>query len=540
METTLTIDVIVVGAGFGGVMSLHELRQKGYNVKIVEAGPDFGGVWLFNKYPGARVDSELPSYQLSTKAAWKDFTFSELYPGRDELCKYFAHLDKTLDLRKDTIFNQKIIEAKYDDESNTWTLLSNTGLTLKSRFVVFAAGTTHKPHVPKFPDVDKFKGQVIHPSNWPSDLDVCGKKVAIIGQGASGVQIVQELAKEQCELTVYVRNPCITLPMRQRLISKDEAEAQKDIYGPIFHTMKYDTVGYPYTNGPSYFDVTEEERQELYHELWEKGGFGVAVRNFQELQLDKEANISFYKFWVEQVRKRLTDPEKQDIVAPLEQCYWVGTKRPSLEQDYYEMLNRPNVKLINLRKAKLEKFVQDGIVTTTSDGSTGSTSETRQFDIVICSTGYDAVTASIYDLNIHDKNGLRLQEKWKDGIITHLGLMVPDMPNAFFLYGPQAPTSFTSAPSFLELEIEWMLTIFDKLKHGNLTKIVPTQEASETWRAKNAACLEKVLHRETASWWTGENIPGKRRESLLWIGGQGSWWKECEADLKDLSNYHVQ
>lgn len=212
-------DITVVSGGFGGCFALHQLRNLSYTVKLLEAGSDFGGVWHFNRYPRARVDSEVPLYQLSLPETWRSFTFRERFPGHVEIRQYFSHIADALDLRKDAIFNARVIESGFDPELNTWTLRTESGLTTKTRYVVFPTGTTNKPYIPEFPGLDTFSGRVIHPAVWPKDVDLKGKKICIIGQGASGLQILQDLAKEACQLTVFIRTPATALPMRQRLLS---------------------------------------------------------------------------------------------------------------------------------------------------------------------------------------------------------------------------------------------------------------------------------------------------------------------------------
>ncbi|KAH8655973.1 hypothetical protein BGZ61DRAFT_541153 [Ilyonectria robusta] len=529
----VAVDVVIVGAGFGGCYALHEMRRQGYTAKILEAEADFGGVWHFNRYPGVRVDSETPVYQLSLPNVTDSFNFTERFPDGEELRRYFAHLDQTLDLRKDTIFNTRVIGVHFDETKTTWSFSTESGLRATSRYVIFASGSTNKAFIPNFPGIERFNGTLIHPSSWLQNLDVKGKKIGIIGQGASGVQILQTLAKQDCEVTVFIRTPCTAMPMGQRPISTRESEELKNLYDGIFTKAKYNSsAGYAYNPcHASYNDLSKEERHQYYEKLWARGGYGFLSSNFPENMFSKEANAEVYDFWVNKVRARMTDPVKRDIVAPLKQFQWIGTKRPSLEMNYYEMLDRPNVKLVDLKSTPIKEFTSGGI-TTIDD-------KAHELDVVVFATGYDSVTGSLYDMNINDKGGNSLQKKWEEGIKTYLGMMVPGLPNAFILYGPQAPTALANGPPFLELQVEWVTKLLDNMKKDKVQTVEVSSEAAEAWGQASSDTFEMLLHRETPSWWNGANIPGKRREPLIWHGGIPAWWKECSNALADWSKFTV-
>ncbi|KAH7141809.1 hypothetical protein EDB81DRAFT_884867 [Dactylonectria macrodidyma] len=530
-------DIIIVGGGFGGCFALHQLRNLGYTVKLLEAGSDFGGVWHFNRYPGARVDSETPLYQLSLPEAWRSFTFRERFPGHAEIRQYFSHIADALDLRKDAIFDARVIESRFDPELNTWTLRTESGLITKSRYVVFATGTTNKPYIPEFPGLDAFSGRVIHPAAWPEDVDLKGKKIGIIGQGASGLQILQDLAKEDCHLTVFIRTPATALPMRQRSLSYNESEEMKNSYEAYFRQAKYHhEAGYSYSNPQDSFDnATPEQRRQRYEELWSRGSYAILSLNYPEYALDKAANAELYQFWAEKVRSRITDPQKRDIMAPLEQFQWIGAKRPNLEVDYYEMIDQPNVRLVDLKKNPIKQFVHNGIVTGELD-----VEETHDLDFVIVATGYDSVTGSLYEMNVSDRNGTTLQDKWKNGIYTYLGMMVPEVPNAFLLYGPQAPSGLANGPPFLELQVEWLVEFLKKLEKEHATAVKVSSKAATDYRQKNLDAYGRSLMKETPSWWNGSNIPGKNKEPLFWVGGLQYWRKESLKGLEDWSRYVLE
>ena len=531
---TVEADVIIVGAGFGGCYALHKMRQRGYSAKILEAGSDFGGVWHFNRYPGARVDSPYPYYQLTMPEIFSDYAFTTRYPTSKELREYFSYVADKLDLRKDALFNQRVVEAKYNSTTRTWHMLSDTGLTATCRIAIFAAGSTHKQYTPPFSNLDKYKGQVIHSGAWPNDFDPTGKNVALIGQGSSGVQIVQEIAKQDCNVTVFVRNPSPCMPMGEKLsYSKEEVAADKAAnYVDNFYKAKFGpTIGYPYDRLPaSFYDETPAQRETQYDKLWEAGGLLITSTGYAEIWSDKAANAEMYNYWLKKTRPRMKDSAKRDVLVPLEQKVWLGAKRPVIEIDYYETMDRPNVSLVDLKTTPIKEFTEEGTVVTEATAD-----KLHKFDIVIFATGYDSCTGGLLDMNITDKNGKTLRQKWETGIRTFLGLMVPDMPNAFFLYGPQAPTALTNGPPFIEVEVEWVVDMLDKMDKDHVSSVAPKDARANEWRELNLQYFNFSLSRETPSWWDGSNIPGKVVEPLSWFGGQPSWRDACYEALEDWS-----
>ncbi|OAL20932.1 hypothetical protein AYO20_11459 [Fonsecaea nubica] len=538
---TISANVVVVGGGFGGCYALYALREAGYTVKLIEAGSDFGGVWHFNKYPGARVDSEVPLYQLSHPDAWRNFNFKERYPGYVELRAYFSQMAVALDLYKDAIFNARVIQAKYDSNFNRWTLSTNNGIVATAQYAIFATGTTNKPYVPKFPGLDSFCGTVLHPCRWPdtASLGLKNKKVGIVGQGASGLQILQELAKEDigAEITVFLRNPPTALPMKQRSISAAEAEEQKNTYNALYtHSKTKDEAAYAY-NPPSrsFFDATPDEREKLYTDLWTRGSYAILTSNYPEISYVKEANAEMYQYWAKTVRARITDTVKRDIMAPLKQFQWIGTKRPNLEMDYYEMIDRPNVRLVNLKEEAILRFTKNGVTTSGPNGEA-----THDLDIVIMATGYDSVTGSLYEMNIVGKDGVKLQDHWSKSIQTYLGMLAPEFPNMFMLYGPQAPSGLANGPPFLEMQVDWIVEFLAKLKATSCSTFEVKHDTAKAYVQRNLDAYSQSLAKDTPSWWNGSNIPGKTREPLFWTLGLQAWRKETERAIDEWSGFELK
>ncbi|KAF2218993.1 hypothetical protein BDZ85DRAFT_285809 [Elsinoe ampelina] len=518
----ISVDVVVIGGGFGGCYALHTLRKAGYKVRLIEAGGDFGGVWHFNRYPGARVDSEVPLYQLSQADTWSSFNFPERFPDHVALRQYFSHMTKVLDLHKDATDN---------------------GIESTSSYVVFATGTTNEPFIPQFTGLDQFAGQIIHPCRWPNDLQLRGKKVGIVGQGASGLQILQELATEKvgADLTVFVRNPPTALPMVQRKISRTESEIQKNATRLLFEHAKYkDQSGYGYDlPSQSFYKTSPEERQKHYDALWARGSYAILTCNYPEITYDKEANAELYQYWATSVRARIHDARKREIMAPLKQFQWIGTKRPNLEMDYYEMIDRPNVKLVNLKEEAIDSFTTTGLITRRIGQDKGVTTE-HKLDAVIMATGYDSVTGSLYEMNIIGKDGKKLQEHWSQGIRTYLGMMAPSFPNMFMLYGPQAPSGLANGPPFLELQVDWILRFMERLKAEGSTTFEVKLAAAQAYVQKNLDVYSQSLAKDTPSWWNGANIPGKTREPLFWVCGLQAWRRETEEALEKWSAFELK
>ncbi|OAP63454.1 hypothetical protein AYL99_02681 [Fonsecaea erecta] len=528
----ISTDVLIVGGGFGGIYGLYQFRKMGLRVKLFEAGSDFGGTWYWNRYPGARVDSETPYYSLSIPEVYKNWHFSERFPGHQELRRYFKHIDKTLDLSKDAYFNTVVVEAKFSTDTDEWHVRTDDGGLAKCKYLVLATGSSYKKHYPDFKNMDKFKGRLIHSALYPEEgIDVTGKKVGVIGSGATGVQIVQELAREDCQLTTFVRTPNLAQPMQQRKLTKEEQDNAKSFYQAYFQSAKECLSGFPYNPATkTFFEATPEERLEYWEDLWQRGGFSFLISNYREFLTNKEVNRELYQFWAKKVRARMKDPFKKDVLAPLEQGHWFGTKRPSLEQDYYEMVDRDNVTLVDLKATPIVEFTETGIKTT---------DKLHEFDIVILATGYDSVTGSLLDIGLVGTDGVPLREKWKSGTYTYLGLTIPKMPNMFMVYSPQAPTSLSNGPPIIEMQIDWICAAIRKMKEEGIRYIDAKPEAAEKWREDIQKMNATTLYPETNSWYMGANIPGKPREQLIYLAGLDVYNKTTKEALKTWDGFDV-
>ncbi|KAF2650920.1 cyclopentanone monooxygenase [Lophiostoma macrostomum CBS 122681] len=526
-------DIIIIGGGFGGCYSLHKFRELGFACHVFESGSALGGVWHWNGYPGARVDSEIPYYQFSLPKVWKTWNWSQRFPAHEELKRYFEHVDEVLDLSRDISFNSIVNGADFDTEKSQWTVTTNKGDRATCRFLVPATGSSHKRYEPNFPDMKRYSGQLIHSASWPKlGVDFAGKKVAIIGAGATGIQCVQEISKLASSLTNYIRNPNIALPMRQRPLTNLEQTANKAIYNGLFQMARNTAAGL--AGDPQIaatYEHTPEQREELWEELYARGAFNYQAANYRDYLVDEKANIMLYDFWLKKTRERVKDLKKQAIVAPTEPPYPFATKRSSLENDYYECIDRDNVSLVNLKDNPIQAFTENSIKT--QDG------EERDFDIVILATGYDNMTGSLTSMGLRGKDGVDMRERWSDGVRTYLGITASGCPNMFMIFGPQAPTAFTNAPVFIEMQVEFVAETLARLRDESIYFIETRPSAEEQWNDIIQDMSSKTLFRKATSWYMGSNIPGKKREQLNYIGGIKGYMEACRNGLKDWSHFDV-
>lgn len=397
------------------------------------------------RYPGARVDSETPFYQLNIPEVYKTWNFSLRFPDHNELRAYCAHLDKTLGLRKDVSFNSKVTSCVWDKHSSRWTVSTNNNLTARAQFLVMATGLLHKPHLPSWQDQHTFKGPIYHSCAWPRTADVTGKRVAVIGAGATAVQIVQELGKQAAHLVNLVRRPSYCLPMGQRTWTAAEQAAWKPFYPALLRASRASFAGFPLERphgDARVHDVSAAAREAHFEAIWAGGGFHFSMLNFSDVALDPAANATVYEFWKRKVGQRLTDPRKQALMCPERAPYFFGTKRTPLEHDYYDVLNQPNVEIVDLNTHPIAAFTEAGM------RLEGEEVE-REFDVVVCATGFDSFTGSLCNMGLKNKDGVDMKDVWQDGVRTYMGIMMNGFPNAFMVYTPQAPTALANGPTII-------------------------------------------------------------------------------------------
>ncbi|KAJ3991430.1 cyclohexanone monooxygenase [Lentinula boryana] len=529
-------DVLIVGAGFAGVHQLVNIRKLGLTAKILEAGSDLAGTWFWNKYPGARVDSPMPIYQFSDPDLWKDWTFSEYYPDWKEIQAYFQYVDKKLGIKQDVSFNSRVVSAHWDDSVDRWTVTSEDGRIFRAQFLSLCTGIASKHHMPEIKGIDKFKGEVHHTSRWPEKYDFAGKKVGVIGTGATGVQVIQELAPVVAHLTVFQRTPNLALPMKQRKMSAEEQQKLKDEWYTILFGRRYQTFsGFPHDLVPKPIaETTVEERALMFEDLWEKGGFHFWLGTYTELFTNQKFNKEAYAFWRKKVRERIPDPELQEKLAPMESPHPFGVKRPSLEQKYFEVYSRQNVTLVDISKNSIEEITPNGLKT--SDGVE------YEMDVLVLATGFDMVTGGITSIDIRGQDGISIKDKWSDGVRSYLGVASATYPNMFWIYGPQSPSSFTNGPSSIELTSDWIINCVKHMKENGISSIVPTEEAQYAYsELVNQLGSVGLWNGAKTSWYLGKNIQGKKTQMLQFPGGIPTYAKLCnESAAKGYEGFDLK
>ena len=501
------LDALVVGAGFSGLYLLHRLRAEGFAVRLVEASDGVGGVWQNNRYPGARVDSHVPNYEYSLEEVWRDWTWTERFPGRDELVAYFDHVVGVLDLAPDIDLDTRVASARFDAASHRWTVTTDTD-RYDTRYLMLCTGFGSKPYVPDVPGLDGFAGTWHHTALWPAEgVRVADRRIGVIGTGASGVQVVQELAPEAAHLTVFQRSPVMAIPMRQQRLDPAEQEAAKAVYPEVFRRRSASPSSFSDIQRleVSALEVSSAERAAVYEEAWRKGGFHFWAGTFSDILLDEAANRTAYEFWRDKTRQRIDDPAVAELLAPTDPPYPFGTKRPSLEQNYYECFNQQNVDLVDLRATPIDTVTAGGVRTTERE---------IELDLLVLATGFDANTGGLTAIDIRDRDGVSLADRWSTGVDTHLGMAVDGFPNMLFLYGPQSATAFCNGPVCAEFQGDWVTDLLVRLRDHGQTVFDVLPETGPAWSEELAFIADATLLGRTDSWYMGANVPGKPRQLL--------------------------
>jgi len=501
-------EIVVVGAGFNGIYQLKTLRDAGWSVRLVEAGSGLGGVWHHNRYPGARVDCHVPNYEYSMPEIWQDWNWGERFPGREELIAYFDHVDSVWDLSPDVDLNTQITSAHFDDDAGRWHLATADDRGYRCQWLVMCTGFGSAPYVPDLPGLDDFGGDCHHTARWPLEgLALEGKRVGIIGTGASGVQVAQEAAGVAAELTILQRNPNYALPMEQRSLSVDEQTAAKHNYAEVFRVRNAPPGSFHDMNRDNRraLAVTEEERLAVFEDRWAKGGFHFWVGAFKDTLSDHESNRLSYNFWRDKTRGRIADQSLHESLAPTDPPYPFGTKRPSLEQNFYDIFDQANVHLVDLKQDPLIAVTETGVQTESGH---------VDLDVLVLATGFDANTGGFTRMDFRGANGLLIADAWADGVDTHIGIAAPGFPNMLMLYGPQSAASFCNGPVCAELQGDWIVDLLAHLRASGLSRFDTKNENAEQWSEVMAAAADMTLFGKADSWYMGANIPGKRRQLL--------------------------
>ena len=516
-------DAIIIGAGISGMYQLYRLRELGLSARVFEAGDGVGGTWYWNRYPGARFDSESYSYGLSfSKELLDEWEWSEHFSPQPETLRYCNYVADKFDLRRDIEFNSLVKSATFDDAENRWDIELEGGQRAHGRFLITAIGVFAKPTMPDIAGIDSFRGEAYHTATWPHDpVSFEGKRVAVIGTGATGVQTIQQVAKTAAHLNVFQRSPNYCAPLLNKPITADEQKQIKSSYPEIFAKCRETYAGFIHdSDHRRTLRVSPAEREAFYEKLYNEPGFGIWMGNFRDMLVDEEANATITDFVKRKIRARVSDPAVAEKLTPTNHGF--GTRRVPLETHYYEVYNQDNVGLVDVRETPIQRITETGIET--SDAS-------YDFDMIIYATGFDAVTGGFDRIDIRGAEGLPLKEKWANGPRTYLGIQIEGFPNMFTLVGPHNAASFCNIPRCIEQNVEWVTDLMRHVKDKGYQRVEATLEAETEWTEHVFQMAERMLFSKTDSWFTGinSNIDGKQnRTVLLYAGGAPAYREKCD------------
>ena len=509
-------EVLIIGAGVAGICQLQRLVARGINVSVVEAAAGLGGTWYHNRYPGCRFDSESYTYGFSfSKELLQEWDWKERFSGQPENLRYLNYVADKFDLRKYMQFNAKVESAHFDDDHHLWRLHLEDGRDLTCRFLVTGLGLLSAPTPPRLEGMESFKGPSFHTYYWPHEpVELAGKKVAVIGTGATGVQVIGEIADKVAELTVFQRRPNWCAPLNNGPISPEEMAAIKARYDEIFATCLRTPGGFEHEpDRRGFYEVPAEERRALWDRLYDEPGFGIWLSNFREIFMDEVANAEFSEYIAGRIRQRVTDPIVAEKLIPKDHGF--GVQRVPLETRYYEAFNRDNVHLVDIQETPIQRITPTGIRTSVRD---------YEFDIIVYATGFDAITGAYDRIDIRGVGGERLRDKWADGPVTFLGMQISGFPNLITVAGPQSGSASTNYPRGIELGVDWVTRLLEYAwKHG-YTRMEATPEAEAHWTQHVAKMYSTLLMRKAKGWFTGynSNVEGHehgRVRHLVYNGG---------------------
>jgi acetone monooxygenase len=514
-------DAIVVGAGVAGLYQLYRLREMGLKVLAVDAASAVGGTWYWNRYPGARVDSQSYIYQYwFSDELLEEWDWSERFPAQPETERYLNHVADKFDLRKDIQFNTTVTSAHWDTGRSRWVLETDRGETFTATYFVSCAGMLSAPVIP-FSDHETFKGQIAHTARWPRDgIDLRGKRVGVIGTGATGIQVIQTIAAQVGELKVFQRTPQYAVPMRNEAYDDAARNAWRAQYPKLRELVQHTFVGFDFDLlTESYLDLTPQERLAALEKLWADGSLSFWVGGFAELLDNETVNAEISEFTRAKIRARIKDPVVAEKLVP--RSFGFGTARVPLESGYYDVYNRDNVELVDVSETPIEGFTESGLLVGDQE---------YPLDVVILATGFDAGTGALSRMDIHGRDGRSLTELWSKDIRSTLGLQVHGFPNLFTVAGPLAPsTAFCNMATCLQQQVDWVTDCIAYLREQGHGSIEPSSEKEAWWVQHHDETANATLMMTTNSWYTGANIEGKPRRLLSYIGGVGKYREFCDA-----------
>ncbi|HJZ34432.1 MAG TPA: NAD(P)/FAD-dependent oxidoreductase [Hyphomicrobiaceae bacterium] len=516
-----SFDALIVGAGFSGLYQLLTLRDRlGLAARVLEKGGGVGGTWYWNRYPGARCDSESHAYCYTfSEALLSQWQWSERYPGHPEIRRYLNHVADRFDLKRDIAFNTRVIAADYDAAANRWQVTTAGGDRYCATYLIAAVGCLSTANVPNIPGRESFAGRMLHTGEWPHEgVDFTGQRVGLIGTGSTGIQAAPVIAETARQLIVFQRTANYSVPARNAPLTPEFLKYVRDNHADIRRAMHSTPNGHAFQiEDRSAFDVTAAERHAIYEAAWQQGGLQFRA-TFRDLLADKAANDTAADFIRSKIRATVRDPATAAKLADIDHPY--AAKRPPIDSNYFETFNRDNVSLVDVRAAPIEAITPAGVKTSVAE---------YPLDIIVFATGFDAMTGPLIAMNIRGRDGLALADAWRAGPSNYLGLQVAGFPNLFTITGPGSPSVLCNMPVAIEQHVEWITDCIRHLRHAGAAWIEPSPEAMDRWleavdTAANATLLPQVKH----SWYLGANVPGKPRVFMPYAGGMAHYRKICD------------
>ena len=521
--TSRRADVVVVGAGFAGLYATHRFRQMGKSVVAIEAGGDVGGVWYWNRYPGARCDLMSVDYSYGfSEEIQQEWTWSEQFAAQPEILAYANFVADKLDLRRSYLFDTRVTGATWNDEAGTWRVTTDTGLVLDAPFLVTATGPLSVAKDPDIPGIDRFEGRLLRAQKWPHEpVDLAGLRVGLIGTGSSGIQIVQEVGRQAGELFVFQRTPSFTLPMRNHVLEPDYVAEMKQHYPAMRAAMRNNPTGgtRPATSRP-FFSLPPSQRRQVMEHAWINGGH-TFLGSFADLMTNQEANDQVADFVREKIGAIVEDPVVAEALKP--QGYPIFARRACLDTEYYETFNLPTVHLVNVAADPIVEITARGIRTEGRE---------IELDVLILATGYDALTGALLAFDIVGRDGRTLKDKWRGGARSYLGFTIEGFPNLFAPSGPNGPAALANLITIAEHDVDWIADMMAFMEANGLRTVEPTREAEEGWMDLVAALAETSLIRKANTWWVGANVKGKPQGLTMFIGGFQKYRELCAEAAK--------
>lgn len=509
-------EVIVVGAGVAGIYQIKRLADLGIDATVLESAPDLGGTWYWNRYPGCRFDSESYTYGFSfSRELLEEWHWKEHFSSQPENLRYLNFVAEKFDLRRHMQFNCKVEAMQFDEARNLWQINVGDGRTLTCRFVILAIGLLSAPTMPKLEGIGDFRGPSFHTFYWPHEpVDLSGKRVAVIGTGATGIQLIGEIADKVDDLTVFQRRPNWSAPLNNSAISADEMAGIRARYDEIFAACAL-TPG-SFLHGPDargFYEVSREERLALWDKLYDEPGFGIWLANFREIFMDEAANAELSDYIAGRIRSRVKDPKLAEKLIPRDHGF--GVQRLPLETNYFEAYNRDNVHLVGINETPLVRVTESGLRTTERD---------YEFDLIVYATGFDAITGAFDLIDIRGIGGETLAGKWRAAPSTFLGILIHGFPNLLMPTGPQSASASTNFPRGIENNVDWCTSLLQYIWDRGYVRAEARREAEERWTAYVVKTYEIMLMRKAKSWFTGynSNVAGHEEGTIryfLYNGG---------------------